>query len=329
MANRRLAVYSAGHFLVDFSCALLMLGVAVPAGDPVLVLLWYNFLAFAVQMPLGLLADRVGRPERFAGAGCALCALAWLLPGMGAAAAAGLGNALYHVGGGVDTLHRPGKALWPLGLFVSPGAAGIFLGGVLAEKAGVLAVPAALALAALAAVILLLCAAELPAGFRPAPAPGSGGALACLFLVVVLRSYAGGVLSFPWSGPLGPALTACVVLGKVLGGVAADRIGVRRTVWLSLPLAAGLFLLGDLPAAGLAAVLLFNMTMPLTLGLAARLLPEGRGFAFGLCTFALFLGFLPPFLGFNAPLNGAWQGAVCALLSLPLLLMGERRAAAC
>lgn len=331
MANIRLTVYSTCHFLVDLSCALVLLGRATRDGDALVLLLFYNFLAFAVQMPLGLLADRAGRPHLFAAGGCLLAALAWLLPGMAAAVSAGLGNALFHVGGGVDTLHREGGKFGALGIFVSPGALGITLGTLWAAHAAALALPVALALVVLGAAILSFCAVRLPTGapLSTAAAPKLTGVLALLFLVVLLRSYAGGVLAFPWKGEFLLPLTLCVAGGKALGGLLADRFGLKRVTAASLLLGGGLFLLSDHPAAGLAAMLLFNMTMPLTLGLAARLLPGGRGFAFGLCTFALFLGFLPPFLGWVLPLSTPLAGCLCSLLSLPLLLLGEKGAAAC
>lgn len=331
MPNARLTAYSVCHFLVDFSCALVLLGRAVPGGDPFVLLLLYNFLAFAVQMPLGLLADRAGRPHLFAAAGCLLAALAWVLPGMAAALAAGMGNALFHVGGGVDTLHREGGKYGALGVFVSPGAFGITLGALWAAQAGAWALPVGLALVLFAAAILFFCPVSPPrtVDLSPLRVPKTAAALACLFLVVVLRSYAGCVLAFPWKGEYVLLFTACVAGGKALGGLLADKFGLRRAAVGSLLLGAGLFLLSDLPAAGLAAVLLFNMTMPLTLGLAAKALPGGRGFAFGLCTFALFLGFLPPFLGWTLPLSGPWAGCLCSLLSLPLLLLGERGGRQC
>lgn len=331
LPNVRLTAYSVCHFLVDFSCALVLLGRAAPGGDAFVLLLFYNLLAFAVQMPLGLWADRAGRPHLFAAAGCLLAALAWVLPGMAAAVSAGLGNALFHVGGGVDALHREGGGYGALGVFVSPGAFGITLGTLWASKAGAWALPVGVALAAFAAAILLFCPVTLPqtADLSPLRTPKTAGALACLFLVVVLRSYGGCVLSFPWKGEYLLLFTACVAGGKALGGLLADRLGLKRVAVGSLLLGAGLFLLADFPAAGLAAMLLFNMTMPLTLGLAAKALPGGRGFAFGLCTFALFLGFLPPFLGWTLPLSGSWSGCLCSLLSLPLLLLGERGGGQC
>ena len=69
---------------------------------------------------------------------------------------------------------------------------------------------------------------------------------------------------------------------------------------------------------------LFNMTMPLTLWACARLLPETRGFAFGILTFGLFLGFLPT--AFGAGTLSGQTVALLALLSLALLIPALRKA---
>ena len=70
---------------------------------------------------------------------------------------------------------------------------------------------------------------------------------------------------------------------------------------------------------------LFNMTMPVTLWAAAKLLPGGRGFAFGMLTFALFLGFLPAYLGRPVLIQNEPGHALGALASLALLAPGLRK----
>ena len=64
--------------------------------------------------------------------------------------------------------------------------------------------------------------------------------------------------------------------------------------------------------------------MPLTLYGAARLLPGAKGFAFGLLTFALFLGFLPVYAGACA-LQAA-QAAALSALSAAALVPALRKA---
>ena len=62
----KLALYSAAHFWVDLSCAFLVFRTMADAGDLALCLLFYNFCAFALQMPFGLLADQLDRNGRAA-----------------------------------------------------------------------------------------------------------------------------------------------------------------------------------------------------------------------------------------------------------------------
>ena len=75
-----LALYSLAHFWVDLSCAFLAFRFLSAAPEFTLCLLLYNFCAFALQMPLGLLADRLDRNGAAAAAGCALVALAYAVP---------------------------------------------------------------------------------------------------------------------------------------------------------------------------------------------------------------------------------------------------------
>ena len=124
------------------------------------------------------------------------------------------------------------------------------------------------------------------------------------------------------------ALTLALVLGKTAGGFAMDRRGAKRSSAVSLGLAALLYLASALPLPGILAVFLFNMTMPVTLWAAARVMPGAKGFAFGLMTFALFLGFLPSWLGWPSLLAGPAGYGLMALTSLALLWFPLRKGAA-
>jgi FSR family fosmidomycin resistance protein-like MFS transporter len=152
-------------------------------------------------------------------------------------------------------------------------------------------------------------------------------AVACLFFVVCLRSYVGLTLDFSWKslGFWGTALICAVVFGKTIGGFIADRFGIIKTSLISLGIAAPLFLFPQIPLAGVTALFLFNMTMPITLWAMAKIMPGAKGFAFGLLTFGLFLGFLPTYLGISIPADIYWQFALLAAISLALLLLGLRQ----
>jgi FSR family fosmidomycin resistance protein-like MFS transporter len=320
-----LALYSAAHFWVDFSCALLIFGRL--SGNPAFgfCALLYNFCAFALQMPLGLLADRLNRNGLAAASGCVLISAAGFLPQPEAlAVAAGVGNALFHLGGGIDVLNGSTSHAAALGVFVSPGAAGLFLGTLLGRRAAPPFWLGPLGLLILAGLIAGLF--HRPSGNASLSLSGSCGKLVPLFLVVVLRSYMGMNQSFSWNrAAWTPILILALALGKTAGGFAMDRLGPRRAADWSLGAAAVFDLGSALPLPGTAAVFLFNMTMPVTLWAAARRLPGAKGFAFGLLTFGLFLGFLPSYLGWPKPLSGPGVYAAASLASLILLRAGLRK----
>lgn len=150
---------------------------------------------------------------------------------------------------------------------------------------------------------------------------------ACLVLVVVLRSFDGLLFSFDWNDGqrTGVLLTCMIFLGKCLGGFAADG----GTIWASvcsLGAAAVLLAFSGFPAAGLSGVLFFNMTMPVTLYELYRRLPGNSGAAFGLLTFALYLGFLPVYTGMTEGMRHPLYYSVFALISLFLLAMLSEKA---
>lgn len=330
----RLVGYSLGHFWVDFSCALLMFSCLWGRPEWTICVLLYNFCAFAMQMPIGLAADRLDRNSAVAAVGCALAVLGWCAVSAPVLAAvmAGLGNACFHVGGGIDVLNFSRTKSAALGVFVSPGAFGIYFGTILGKSNGV---PHWLSMMGLAVFALAFVVMDLR--LRGSLCSGNSKlnieyswnmiwALTCCFFVVALRSYIGMILSFPWkSGGWALAAICAVVLGKAAGGFLGDKLGMSRAAGWSLGLAAVLFCFSGYPAAGVAAVFLFNMTMPITLWAAAKLMPGAKGFAFGMLTFALFLGFLPVCLGWGVPAGGGVGYALGALASLLILLIGLKK----
>lgn len=312
-----LATYSVAHLCVDLACVMLVVGVVVPMvarHEPqampaiaTVAILLYNMLAFAFQLPIGAMADRLDDNPMVAACGCGTIVVAYLLSAVSpiaAAVVAGIGNAMFHVGGGIDVLNAagPGRADMP-GVFVSTGAIGVFcatnwhdLGLPLPE------LPIALMSACGIAIILVAHLVRRRGSYvrneEPAPELSHMPRAVALVLVgmsvtVLLRSLLGAAVAFPWSGGLavGLASVCCVAGGKAAGGLVGDRIGWRMTAAVSLVASAVLFLLSyDSMPCGLAALFLFNMTMPLTLVPLAGTFRHNKGLAFGVTTLALFAG---------------------------------------
>ena len=328
--KKQFTVYCLGHFWIDFSCALLLFTHLREGDQWLLCVLLYNFCAFALQMPIGLLADLFSRNSCVAAFGCGLAALGWFFAGspIPAAVLSGLGNGCFHVGAGIDVLKAKKSAA--LGVFISPGAFGIYLGTLLGKGAVLAGWPVIIGLVCFGILPVLLDLRQrggLHSGNPPVSLTlNSRWALVCLVIVVVLRSYVGMMQNFDWKkGSLALAAVCMLVFGKAAGGFLGDAVGMRKAALFSLGLSAPLFLFGEMPLAGLAAIFLFNMTMPVTLWGVSRLLPEAKGFSFGLLSFGLFLGFLPTYASVSVPLPGAWICSLGAVVSLALLLVGLRK----
>lgn len=331
------AFLSAVHAAVDFCCAVLFFGALKP-DDLVVGIVLYNACAFLFQLPLGIVADRVNRNLLFAAIGCALVAVGSFLSAspLLALIVAGLGNGAFHVGGGIEVLNGSEDKAGPLGVFVSPGAIGLFLGRFYAK-----ALPASVLIPALMAIcvalLLISGGSERKEGSHNAPvsfAVPKGGviALVLLFLVVALRSFTGFTAAFStgdWLSGLPGVLSGlvpvlCLALGKTAGGFLADRFGATLTSVVSLGLCAVLLFFPLHPVLTLLALFLFNMTMPITLFAAARLLRGAKGTAFGLLTAALFVGLVPLLLGAALPPSPVLFGslaAASAVLLVPGLLL--------
>ncbi len=356
------ALYSILHFLVDGVCAFAMFGYFATQRNWYLNVLLYNFCAFAMQMPLGVVLDGMcGKRSR---QGCArkfapsfvFAVLGVILTLIGAfthPVVLGLGNALFHLGGGVGTIHEDEAKGWQgrgLGVFVAPGALGLYIGTQLAKN-GTESGWIGLVLVGVIMLFCLVCGmrisqrkdeaprkkteaggpvencrkAKAGAVGRQATVVSAGNStlwlvVGCVF-VVILRSYIGMAVSFSWKTTIvaGTIAVLAVVLGKVAGGFAVAGFGTRRTVVVSLGLAAVCYLYSGNIFAGILALFFFNMTMPITLYLLVQKLKGLPGFAFGLLTFGLFLGFLPVYLEVTLPVDARLTGCVGGLVSLVIL----------
>jgi len=292
------------HALVDTASiclyfTILRLGVF---DDPMTVFFLYGIFAFAMQSPLGFLADWFNRPVLTAACGCLLVALApfFLTVPLLALLVVGIGNALYHLGGGMITLSLSRGRASLSGVFVAPGTFGVAFGTVLGMKsiqptlffAALFAVTLATILLAGRSIWRVTTVSQHNNVQKISPAIFYG---AMIFLcgTVLLRSTVGQLSSeaaksmMPWFY----AVPVAVFAGKFCGGFLADRFGWHRlTLFAILVSAPFLCVVRICPPAALVGFFLFSMSMSVTLAAMSNLLPASPGFAFGLTALCLAVG---------------------------------------
>ena len=215
----------------------------------------------------------------------------------------GLGNSMFHVSGGAVTLRMSRGKAAPLGVFVAPGAFGVTIGtlypSVLKWMASALIIVAVICFFACKSAF---SGAETKETVNYASAQGKdaqiGGKtdllpVALLTIAVAVRAVGGYAAVFTWKdGALDALLlTLFVFLGKAAGGFVCDRFGAGRMSAVTITAAAVLtaFFAFSMPLS-LAGQFLLNLSMPVTLWLLYRLLPQHPGTAFGLAASALWPG---------------------------------------
>ncbi len=322
MKNFSLIAYTFSHFAVDYVC---LLTVMDPWGDAAEILggiqnyalfvIVYNFLAFGPQMIFGAFCDE---HRKFpAGAfGCVLVFAGALCRAMipvsvpeyafnlwAAVILVGVGNAFFHVGGGIDSLVHSGGKLSRSGVYVSSGAIGVALGIYNCDKTtggiGFIAV-----LMMFCMVLCLIAHGRYPsegdADINGAASEKTaiGFVIAFALVSVLIRSFGGTVIPMDWKTTAGLGLVSgfAAFAGKFIGGFAGDIFGARKTGIISLAASLPFIILGrENMFISVIGIILFNMTMPITLGIIAEKIPKNPGIAFGLTTAALLLGAAPSF----------------------------------
>jgi FSR family fosmidomycin resistance protein-like MFS transporter len=323
-----LLVYGLTHALVDASCIILLFGGIDVKGDLLFYILIYNLLAFGLQVPFGWLNDRIQQPVKSAILGCGLLSISLqlFLHPMIAVILAGIGNALFHIGGGTVALNlKPGKAALP-GLFVAPGGIGLFAGGIVLKTHGFHPEIIASFLLVMGLIIFLLKCPTIVYEIRKANEVNYLAITIMLLLITIcFRSAVGLSLNFPWKSNMNLliGLTAAIALGKGLGGFLADYFGWMIIAVGGLTISALLLFLGpQVAVAGIAGLFFFNLTMPVCLVAISNLLPGRPGFSFGLTAFAMVAGALPTFFKTKLILSANPVILILIVLSTIALFIG-------
>ena len=340
-----LSVYSIAHFTVDFSCAFLLFRLvhinAIPNERVVFTFILYNCLAFGLEFLIGLFFN--ARTARFAATIGELLLATGLLCGMSVASDfacgknsfdalavdsislldaryswrlalacvfVGVGNAFFHVGGGIDSLARSDERYWRSGVFISTGALGLALGMYFGDdvESGLSFAHVFVMTIISAGIIWFFCKNTVPYSqtelkleqralkSEKMVSNSSGWAVFALLFVIFSRSVVGFAAPEIWSVKSlstfsGISLAVAAFLGKFLGGFAADISDAKAYGVLALIAAVPFLEFSSSPALFWIGVLLLNSTTAITLSAVARKCGNLVGFAFGLTTLALLAGF--------------------------------------
>jgi len=299
-------LYSFIHFGVEVACFFFLFYRLKTTEFWWLFALAYDALAFVPQSFLGILSDKF--PKFNMGfVGALAIAIALFIPeNITALIILCLGNCLVHVDGAKHTLINTKAKLTPNALFVGGGSFGVVAGQLLAglNIYPLIFIPFGLILCCVALTLIIHKFHSVEYNEEqhlPLNVHSNLNEFLFIFLIilaVMARSYLSYAVPISWNKTAWQTilLFSCMGIGKFLGGVFADKIGFKKTTLISLVFALPFLLFGNsVMVVSLIGVLLFSMTMPITVGILVSKFPRSPGFCFGITTIGLFLGMTPAF----------------------------------
>lgn len=213
-----------------------------------------------------------------------------------------LGNAFLHIEGAEITLKSAQGRLSPSAIFVSGGSFGVVIGRLLATTEILPWVLIILILSMLPFVLLARRNWDKNAStkdFNYVKEDLSKPLVIFIaVLVVIIRGYMGYGIPTSWNKTVIELIIFYFTMGigKALGGILSDYFGIQKVAVLSTLLAIPFLCFGDnIMIISLIGVMLFSMTMSITLAILVSVLKRTPGLAFGLTTIGLFLGTAPIF----------------------------------
>jgi MFS transporter, FSR family, fosmidomycin resistance protein len=305
---KNLTVYGLSHAAIDASCAAvafsLLSSKSITDEYFIQLVIIYNVIAFGSQTLFGLLVDKYRCPKLSAISGSIITSssiLVSFLSPLYAIILAGIGNALFHIGGGIISLNLTKNRAAAPGIFVAPGALGLLIGTLYGKSRSFTVWPLLIIIAIFCVLMYYTKHPEINYKTDEKVNTNYFESIILLLLVtIVARSVIGSVVVLPWKSNtfLLVILTSGIVLGKALGGIIGDKYGWQKVGVISLLISAPLLTFGaEIPYAAIPGMFLFNFTMPITLVAISNKLPGRPGFSFGLTTLALIIGVLPIYAG--------------------------------
>ena len=297
------------HFITEVACFFFLARIIGDSAFLWVIPLLYDMLAFVPQSLIGYLNDKYPKIN-FALIGIFLMILALIveyssvnLGYLTGIVLLCLGNACVHVSGARSTLLTSKGKLAPSAIFVAGGSFGVITGKIF----GSMNIPYYFIIFMLLSAIPFVLLAKTYENENDSceefnynnPKIKVGYVIILAVFVVIVRGYMGYGLPTSWNKTLVQNIIFyCFMgIGKAMGGILSDKIGMKKVAFISTIGALPLLLIGDkIMIISLVGVLLFSMTMSITLALLVSCLKRCPGLAFGLTTIGLFLGTVPIFI---------------------------------
>ena len=328
-------IYFIVHFILEVSC-FYTLASFTNSTHYFIIALMYDLFAFVPQGIIGAISDKY-RNINFGLIGIvltifALISLKFNLSLIIVMALLTIGNCLVHVDGAESTLRTSNGKMFPSALFVSGGAFGIITGRLL-YKYGI-SVMFIIMINVISMLLVILSSKykkdedlELK-NFNYDNKKVSIISLIILStFVVAVRSFSSYGIPTSWNQTVIQSilLFSFMGIGKALGGLLIDKVNIKFTSIISTILALPFLLFGDSNMyLSLIGVMLFSMTMPVTLALLVSRLKKSPGIAFGFTTIGLFFGSLPAFFfTIDSPLINGIVFTILTLLCTIILMKIE------
>ncbi len=300
-------IYFYIHFILEVVCFFYLSRITNNSNYIWVIPLMYDALAFVPQSIVGYISDKY--PKINMGLiGTLLLLVSYLIFGLTnisifvSLIILCLGNALLHISGAESTIRTSNGKLSTVAIFVSGGSFGVISGKLLAMSSInslVLIIP----ILTMIPFILLsnkYINKDSNAERFDYVKDNINTKIVILIavMVVMVRSYMGYGIPTSWNKTIFQTilLFSIMGIGKALGGILSDLVGIRKTAIISTLVAIPFLCFGDkLMLVSLIGVMFFSMTMSITLGIIVSKLKDTPGLAFGLTTIGLFLGSSPIF----------------------------------
>lgn len=296
------------HFITEIICFFVLTNLMGNSQVIWLIPFVYDALAFVPQSMFGFISDKYSKiPMGIIGTILLVTTLIlyslninnYLILGVLC-----IGNCLLHINGAEVTIRASKGKLSHSAIFVAGGSFGVITGKILADIGFNNIFLILIALTMIPCIMLAEYYRKETKekkcdnyNYHNKKYPESVIILLTIFIIIV-RGYMGYGIPTSWNKTLFESiLLYCTMgIGKALGGVLSDLIGVRKTATISTLISLPFLIIGDNNMViSLIGVMFFSMTMAITLGVLVSVLKRAPGLAFGLTTIGLFLGTAPIF----------------------------------